>query len=587
MKKHTFAILICLLSLSTSFVHAQQKNSSKPIPKPKKIDLEKAPKSKTANKISEKKAIERVVSEEAPPPPVLEEVESVIISSEVVEISSDEIPAPQTERAVIARETPEANQSPKNNYGSPTDCRVIGNEYEGLRAAEREGKLCFVDAKKNLIIPAIYDYSEYEARYAAFRNGVCTLKKGGLYGLIDKYNNEIIPFLYSRVDQSNTNGYVVILDNRYGFYDSFGNQTIPNIYESITPVYYSETNMLIAKRYGKVGVIDLYGNVILPFNYDKIERYVQSEKAFIVSQGGLEKLIRTDQTSIFKGQYEQISEHGNNHFLVKKDGKMGVINRSEQVIVPFEYTQIQTGSTKESDYSTVQTFITKVNDKWGVYDVFLKKTIIENKYDEILLIGRKYYSAKLNDKWGLFKDENLILPIEYDKIENKYSNALGVRKGNKNGVYSIVKDQFILEPIYETIDYNYNYGYASCIDNKCGLFDMSGVQTLPMEYQRIIIPEDFYYNKSILVMQNNKVGISSPSGQIEVPIENDDIVFLKNGFIKALKDNKWAVIHTKLKNIRTPYQYRSATLLPEVNEFILDGKKYKYIKNKMVEIPLR
>lgn len=104
-------------------------------------------------------------------------------------------------------------------------------------------------------------------------------------------------------------------------------------------LYKSHGLLICSRQYRKeMGLIDGMGNEILPPAFNGIGRtgrFVQvstKERTHIFSSNGKEMFP----------EYEQIRHLGNNAFLIKNDGKYGVINHKGKMIIPIEYKNINT-----------------------------------------------------------------------------------------------------------------------------------------------------------------------------------------------------------------------------------------------------
>lgn len=173
------------------------------------------------------------------------------------------------------------------------------SESEGLRAAELNGKLCFINTQNQLIIPPLYDYDpEKHGKYTRFKNGVCTVKKRNLVGLIDYYNNEIAPFIYKDVYYSpeSVHPYFHVTSSAgQGILDEFGIQILPCNYQSIQEVSLGWLNIeyFIVKKNDKVGVVDRKNQVIVDLEYDNVT-WEGSKGLFIVEKSDKQGFIKPD-----------------------------------------------------------------------------------------------------------------------------------------------------------------------------------------------------------------------------------------------------------------------------------------------------
>jgi sporulation protein YlmC with PRC-barrel domain len=135
-----------------------------------------------------------------------------------------------------------------------------------------------------------------------------------------------------------------------------------------------------------------------------------------------------------------MSELEPNRILVRRDKKYGIINLSDETIVPVKYDKFETVNKR--------TMIAKLNGYYGVIDydnntlIFPDCDRIKPFYDTLLL--KRYH------KYGLatLDGEKLFEP-HYDKIK-KLGEYILIKKNDKYGVLNS-KGEFIEEIIYKKI----------------------------------------------------------------------------------------------------------------------------------------
>lgn len=110
---------------------------------------------------------------------------------------------------------------------------------------------------------------------------------------------------------------------------------------------------------------------------------------------------------------------------VQKDNKYGFLGKNGNLITNYEYDEIPTS--KVSTYTTDGKFSSwygessllraKKDNKYGIIDVSNGKTIIDFKYEDIIISPNGYYSIKENDKWYLINHElKKLLNTGYDGV---------------------------------------------------------------------------------------------------------------------------------------------------------------------------
>ena len=96
---------------------------------------------------------------------------------------------------------------------------------EELSFAVKKGKGGFIDKKGHKVIDFVYDKNVFDRiGYECFHDGVAVLRKGGLFGCIDKQGNVKIPFKYDWMDRFSEGLSVVSIGYAQGFVDMEGNE---------------------------------------------------------------------------------------------------------------------------------------------------------------------------------------------------------------------------------------------------------------------------------------------------------------------------------------------------------------------------
>ncbi len=218
--------------------------------------------------------------------------------------------------------------------------------YGDVARVEKDGKFGLMDPCGN--VDLIWDYCE-----RAFQSGLCIVNKDGLYGYIDEKLNIAIDLQYDEAEQFHH---------------------IINYLSPIESSEMSELDQYLArvKKDSKYGLINLKGDLILPIEYEKIEKFTITKNKDII-------------------------------YLIKIYGKYGFVNYKGKYIINKFFDEAK--SFWKKGYAPI-----KIKDYWtiidinGDYPIKLKFQDIgdsTSNYDE-------YLTVKLDNKWGIL-DENLKL----------------------------------------------------------------------------------------------------------------------------------------------------------------------------------
>ena len=203
------------------------------------------------------------------------------------------------------------------------DFNKLDNNYIVVVTVGKKFGVIGIDGR--IVVPCVYDgigtSFGNEKIYADYYNGqfIAASMDGEKCGVVDLEQNIIVPFEYSSIKMVDEDEDLLIVkkDGKYGVM-TLGKYVLVDLeYDHISQF---KNGVAIARKGKKTGVIDIRGNIIVPFKYDEINN---SDK---VGRGG-DYLIARDGNS-----YTSYDIFGNMTFtdsekmsIVKKNGKYGVI----------------------------------------------------------------------------------------------------------------------------------------------------------------------------------------------------------------------------------------------------------------------
>lgn len=141
---------------------------------------------------------------------------------------------------------------------------------EGLAAVYKDGKIGFINARNEVVLPFQYDYAYRKDRAIdyLFREGYCTMtNERGACGLIDTSGNWCIDPLYDCIWPPHGEGCRIVKDgNKYGLIDNDLRFRYPIEYDYIS--FAAEDVGILLSRNGRKWQVDFAGNVTRPFVVD-------------------------------------------------------------------------------------------------------------------------------------------------------------------------------------------------------------------------------------------------------------------------------------------------------------------------------
>lgn len=307
---------------------------------------------------------------------------------------------------------------PKFGWGIFDD--VLFKEFhDGLSLFSYRGKCGFFDMNANVILK-LEDYNEV----LSFSEGLCALSLNGLWGFIDKSGNEKIKHKYEKVHSFSEGLAPVYANDNWTFIDYNGKIKLSlKKYIDVEPFF----NGLAKVKNDKVGFIDKEGNEVINTKYD-----------------------------------DAIHFYKENDLIAVKCEKWGVINKKDEVIIPFEFDEI--GLINKSLFMVTKENIV-INDK----------TVIAHglyRSDGVKLFDVMYADIKQLDL-------DIILLREIS-VENTYLTIPKLYNINENVIYDIDDTYSVIHPFVNglamaTNPRSYGFEWVFYID-KCGNTIISNIK---------------------------------------------------------------------------------------------------------------
>jgi len=341
---------------------------------------------------------------------------------------------------------------------------------EGLAVVGLDGKVCYIDRTGKVVISTDY------AMAGDFKNGLASvLQKDGQSGYIDKTGAVVIPFQYSAARDFNEDGVAVVGGIYDALIDKTGKEIVPaGEYAAIGDFCDGLAAVRKVDEDGNDnwGYIDVTGKVVIPPEYDSARDFSdgfavagKGDEAYLLDKsggrvllpgypasftGGIAMIYQDDKISlvdttgkvlkILEG-YESTSKFSENLMVVGKDGKMGYIDKTGTVVIPFEYDSadyfieglaaVGKGSVDLTDNETESLPWWKeelpINLKFGYIDksgnaaVPLEYDIVYNFSEGLAVVGKgtQYNNHRFEGKYGYIdKTGKELVPLKYDYAES-------------------------------------------------------------------------------------------------------------------------------------------------------------------------
>ncbi len=470
--------------------------------------------------------------------------------------------------------------------------------YEpGIAVLVKNGKYGVINAENKIIIPFIYDdiyFSSYrkndyvvawkQEQWACFSTDGKQLSNFCDYKILDgaslghlpincknlpilvttKENEKSLTELHDRnVYRNATKKTEQFMEAQlgisYAYLDKYLNMIVPFGVYDYADVFGLGRKAIVANK-GKYGIINEYGELLLPLEFDFIEQpsfYGSYAKYFVATKGDTVLLFDENIKIIPTADIASYLDREASLIVSNRENKKGRIDYTGKQTIPFLYDTLYKYNLP--GYTTPG-YIAKKDGSYG--SISDHNEIIQAfKYKYIYVIKDNLAYVNKKNKVGVFdKAGNLTIPFEYDGIYDTYydysdykslfPNAKRIYIVEKNGKIGTIDDKnnIIIPIIYDGLSDWVEYGpdaHFAKKDGKYGIISYKGEIIIPIEYDYVGIPQ----NEIIRVRKNGKYGVISWENKVILPCIYDNLILdipwstfgyeSQYAIIVALQQNTW------------------------------------------------
>lgn len=484
---------------------------------------------------------------------------------------------------------------------------VIDCEYENVIIPNPQ-KAVFVcyDKKDNTVVlnqnkeQILTEYEHIQpirlkniASTIMYEKNILIFEREGKKGLINLEGEIIAKPIYESIEglPYKEGELLVKLEDKYGVINNKGNYLVQAKYDQITVDNYT-TQENGYKNAGYIvsnttedgyryGYIDGNGKMLLNPEYTEVSRIIdihdENHIYLIVAQNGQYGLFRNEEQTI-NYEYQSIDYNSeNNTVILEKTKKFGLSTLDGKILLPTEYTQID--STGMYIYATSADGEVQVFQKDGTRadvdsNIYIKETENENykikidnsqgsvysiidqngtqmtnsNYSYIEYLYDTYFIVSVSGgKIGVINiNEEPVIEIKYDSIEQIEGTDYIVTKLSENNTTQLYNHKFDLlcEMTNAVIDKEENY-IKLYNDTDTKYLDLEGNEKQNTD----IFPENKIYAKS----QNGKWGFVDTSGNVVIDYIYNKVTDLNRyGYAGIELDGKWGVVNASGEVIVEP-----------------------------------
>lgn len=318
------------------------------------------------------------------------------------------------------------------------------------------------------------------------------------------------------------------------------------------------------KTDGKIGFIDIDGNMVILCKYDRVADNGFNEGLCGVEINGLWGYIDKNGHTVIPMQYSKAGIFDDGFAWVCKDDKYGYIDKEGNVVVPFEYD----GATFFKNGKAV----VAVNGKYGVIDT-TGKEIVPFEYEYIYSFHDGIAMVSNDGKYGFItEDGSLAVPVEYDSA-SFFKNGMSIV--SKDGKYGIIDSNGnVIVP--------FEYDYLQKLDDK--LFFAKSEDTneiinideniiYPFKYESVLWYSD---GLAIVEVEEEKSYLVNLQGAIMDHFDYSVLSGLNDGLAIVKKGDKMGFVNSK-GEVVIPFIFDNAGAFSEGLAKVCKGRHRYYI----------
>lgn len=350
------------------------------------------------------------------------------------------------------------------------------NQTISSLTVQKNNKFGLINSEGKIIYP-----SDNDEVFNAEQFGYYSVKKGNLYGIYfskskDKKHTEI------EFDRISVDGYGAIMaskNKKMGIFNLEGEQIAPFEYDNDFIAQYSGIGYRISKD-KKRGIIDRQRNIIVPPIYDDVSTFsFDIRDAFKVKNEEKYGIVNSEGKVIIPVEFEYIDDLNGNYLVVTPQRKVGLYDKNGNVIVPAKYKWIMKTATPSSSILVLNEDDYSFNFLDHNNKIILSENVNDYGYvlDEDKLkspIGRRglLYIKTKSGKFGLLNEMSgtLDVPMIYDEIiqctsSSEVHSYFSVRKGKKFGLIN-EKNEVLIPIKYNAINLSFAISTEYFNENK-------------------------------------------------------------------------------------------------------------------------
>jgi len=307
----------------------------------------------------------------------------------------------------------------------------LGVFSDSLVYASKKDIYGYYNVKGEEVIPHLFN-DAYD-----FHNGVAKVEKGGKTSFINTKGEFIVKLSHHDVNPYYDTLYTFVDDGLYGIMNHKAQIFVEPIYTAISSVH---NGLAVASIQNRVVYLDTLGTMVIDNGYELFPNYLLKGEFIdgiaIVSKKQKYGRINLKDETVTEFEFENIGL-GNELYPAQKDGAWGVFDSEGSAQIEPKYQSLSIADNGN--------FVASKNDTVGVIDP-KGDVIVPFSFSEIESINDNLFLVTQNNKIGIYKNEKMVIPVQYDQIGVFDEDFLFLSRGGGLYYYNISTGSLV-EPI--------------------------------------------------------------------------------------------------------------------------------------------
>lgn len=358
----------------------------------------------------------------------------------------------------------------------------------------------------------------------------------GKLGIYDRQGRKIFSPLFEKLEWLKDGLAWVATAAGEGLVHITGLWLIDATYDRLEPFV---NHTFLAEKQGRWGVLDVYGRVLIPLDYDKIELW-NTEKLIVLYKSTATELMPVELlTSLQQGEpyyplavFDAVELLDDRFLKVKSGDYYGVLSATLEVVLEVAYKNIQLKKNTWIVHTDEGMRLLRMSGRPLVADTFA-----------LVQPGSRYILARRDSLWHIY--DYLGQRIERQVADTAWflGSAVVLQTGKKttalleNGRWQDWSDYHDFQLLRTTHDASRYFIQMRNRRDRIGVIDRYGQERLPFRYEAVYMLDNYL----IKVHAKHRVGLVDTSGREILPLDYEGIGDLIEGTIPLMKRGRFGV----------------------------------------------